>query len=614
MSEEQGSESTVSRSKFIKEDEMAEKKEAPKKLSRKDFVKGAAAVAGAGALASCAPAAPPAATPAPAPTCPPAEECPPCVAAWMPEAWDEEADVVVIGTGYSGQASAIEAHDAGATVLMLEKAPEEFQGGNSRVCGQGFVAPPEVIWEDYFAYLKALTEGLGFPVDDEYITFYIEEGSKNVEWFQGMGAEVSPASTYGHTPGNWIPFFPNMPGADAIAQQEQYYKIGGEYGEMLPGGASSNWLFLEDQIKQRAGIAKMFETPAKRLVQDPVTKEVLGVVADSGGSEIYVKAKRAVCVCAGGWEYNQEMVRNFQHIPVLYSKGSPYNTGETIKMCWAAGADIVSMGGIAAPTGLSSGMHPELQGAVDVSQTPRGGSSITVGANNKRWRDEYRPTIKGIQYKDTNWLEGTNAGVGTEILDGVLVRERWPAPMYIILDEAARLSGNLFGSALNWMGWNRVVEKYEPSADNSTELEWGWMVQADTIAELATKIGREADPLFERVALEETVDRWNQLCAAGEDLDHGRTKNLTPMEVPPFYAIQCFPQCLNTQGGMRRNTNSQVLDVEGNPIPRLYSAGENGDVVWSLVYQCMSNVGAGCYGYGRVAGQNAAVEEAWDEA
>jgi len=56
--------------------EMAEEREVPKKLSRKDFVKGAAAVAGAGALASCAPAATPA--PEAAPTCPPAEECPPC--------------------------------------------------------------------------------------------------------------------------------------------------------------------------------------------------------------------------------------------------------------------------------------------------------------------------------------------------------------------------------------------------------------------------------------------------------------------------------------------------------------------------------------------------------
>ena len=56
--------------------EMAEEKEVSKRISRKDFVKGAAAVAGAGALASCAPAATPA--PEPAPTCPPAEECAPC--------------------------------------------------------------------------------------------------------------------------------------------------------------------------------------------------------------------------------------------------------------------------------------------------------------------------------------------------------------------------------------------------------------------------------------------------------------------------------------------------------------------------------------------------------
>jgi len=68
--------------------EMAEEKEAPKRLSRKDFVKGAAVVAGAGALASCAPAATPA--PEAAPTCPPAEECPPCP---TPAAAGEAVDV-----------------------------------------------------------------------------------------------------------------------------------------------------------------------------------------------------------------------------------------------------------------------------------------------------------------------------------------------------------------------------------------------------------------------------------------------------------------------------------------------------------------------------------------
>ena len=56
---------------------------------------------------------------------------------WLPEKWDHEADVVVVGTGYAGQNAAIAARDAGADVLMLEKAPEQFAGGNSSVSGGG---------------------------------------------------------------------------------------------------------------------------------------------------------------------------------------------------------------------------------------------------------------------------------------------------------------------------------------------------------------------------------------------------------------------------------------------------------------------------------------------
>ncbi|HUW96521.1 MAG TPA: FAD-binding protein, partial [Anaerolineae bacterium] len=314
----------------------------------------------------------------------------------------------------------------------------------------------------------------------------------------------------------------------------------------------------------------------------------------------------------GGWEYNQEMVRDFQCIPVNYSLGSPYNTGETIKMCWEAGADIRNMGAIAAPTGLAAGIFPEYNATIDVSQAPQEGGCITVGANNKRWRDEYRLAAQGIQNKDKAGLEGAFTSTGQVMENGVYVRDKHPMPMHIIFDEKARLSGSFFGGFAGMgMGWAGVVEGYKPSADNSTELEAGWIVTADSIEELVTKLEREADPLYGRVPLEETINAWNQSCAAGVDEDHGRTQNLTPLEGPPFYAVQCYPQCLNTQGGMTRNTKSQVLDIRGNAIPRLYSAGENGDI-WTFVYQCMSNVGGGCYGYGRVAGENAAAEEPWE--
>ncbi len=596
---------------------MSEEKEQPKRLSRKEFVKGAAvgagALAGASALASCGPAATPAETAEPCPTCSPAEECPPCEAAWMPTSWDEEADVVVVGAGFAAQATAITAHDAGVSVLMLEKAPEEFQGGNSRVCGQGFLSPSPAIWEDYYKYLAAATSGLGFPVSpdkdfsDETLKFYTEESAKNVEWFESLGATViDDTVAFGGMIGSalWIPFYPQFPGADAIASEPGWYRVGGDYDG--PGG---NWYFLEDQVLER-GIKKLFESPAKRLVQDPVTREVLGVVAESGGKEIYVKAKRAVAVCAGGWEYNQQMVRDFQGIPVLYSVGSPYNTGETIKMCWAAGADIRNMSAIAAPAGWSAGVLPGYEAALMLSPALPAGGCITVGANNKRWRDEYEIELYGglggLSYEERKELagqEGTVSTTGQKIENGVFVRWDRPVPIHLIFDETARLSGPLFG--FMGMGWAAGVEGYQASADNSAELEAGWFVVADTIEELATKIGRDPE------ALAATVNEWNQSCAAGADAEHGRTANLTAIEGPPYYAIEMFPECLNTQGGMLRNIESQVLDIEGKVIPRLYSAGENGDI-WTIVYQCMSNVGGGCYAYGRVAGANAAAEEPWE--
>jgi succinate dehydrogenase/fumarate reductase flavoprotein subunit len=617
MPEEKTIRNQMPNSESIKEDLMSEEKEQPKRLSRKEFVKGAAvgagALAGASALAGCGPATTPAETAEPCPTCPAAEECPPCEAAWMPTSWDKEADVVVVGAGFAAQAAAITAFDAGVSVLMLEKAPEEFQGGNSRVCGQGFLSPSSAIWEDYYKYLDAATTGLGFPVNpdedfsDETLRFYTEESSKNVAWFESLGATViDDTVAFGGMIGNalWIPFYPHFPGADAIASEPGWYRVGGDYD-----GAGGNWYFLEDQILER-GIEKLFESPAKRLVQDPVTREVLGVVAESGGQEIYVKAKRAVCVCAGGWEFNQQMVRDFQGIPVLYGIGSPYNTGETIKMCWAAGADIRNMSAIAAPAGWSAGILPGYESAQLVSLSPAAGGSIVIGANNKRFHNEYREQLygglSGKTYEERKALagqEGTVSSTGQEIRNGVFVRWDRPLPAHMIFDDAARLSGALFG--MMGMGWAAGVEGYEPSADNSVELEAGWFIVADTIEELATKMGRDPDEV------QDTINRWNQSCAAGVDEEYGRTANLTPIEGPPYYAIEIFPECLNTQGGMLRNIKSQVLDIEGDVIPRLYSAGENGDI-WTIVYQCMSNVGGGCYAYGRVAGANAAAEEPWE--
>ncbi len=73
-----------------------------------------------------------------------------------------------------------------------------------------------------------------------------------------------------------------------------------------------------------------------------------------------------------------------------------------------------------------------------------------------------------------------------------------------------------------------------------------------------------------------------------------------------LYGLPLWPCLLNTQGGPKRNSRGQILNVWGKPIKRLYSAGELGSV-WGFLYQSGGNLGE-CLGLGRMAGTNAAAE------
>jgi len=93
--------------------------------------------------------------------------------AQIPTKWDEEADVVIVGYGFAGSAAAIAAHDAGANVLLLEKAPEADKGGNSRVSGQIVFWPNDVeSFENNPAMIHTYLTGLPhvYPVGTPYNT------------------------------------------------------------------------------------------------------------------------------------------------------------------------------------------------------------------------------------------------------------------------------------------------------------------------------------------------------------------------------------------------------------------------------------------------------------
>src|SRR6202012_5374667 len=103
----------------------------------------------------------------------------------MPHAWDVEADIVVVGFGAAGMAAAVTAHELGAEVVILEKAPEGQEGGNTRVAGQGYLNTSAV--EPAIAYLTALCGP--YTVPETMVRGWAEEMGQNNDWLRGLGGD-----------------------------------------------------------------------------------------------------------------------------------------------------------------------------------------------------------------------------------------------------------------------------------------------------------------------------------------------------------------------------------------------------------------------------------------
>jgi len=489
-----------------------------------------------------------------------------------PEEWDEVTDVVVVGTGVAGLNAAIEIRDAGVDVLILEKAPEKFQGGNSSVSGQAVFYPDPNRKDEAITYFKELCLAGGpeyLDVPEDMIETWVVETGKNAEWMRSLGGRPMDI------PG--ISEYPHFPGAGC--------------GRMLMIGpvAGSMWGFFKGNVDKR-GVRILYETPAKKLIQDPDTREIIGVVAERGGREINIKARRSVVLACGGFENNDEM--HSKYMPYLNAPtcgiGTPYNTGDGIIMGLAVGADLWHMDNQAGP--FYEFRMPGYNFTTTTINYP-GNSFIWVGGDGRRFRTEERDQTglilrHGKMLKDDKWVSNPT-----------------PPNMHAIFDEKVRRGGSLCPAAMGMMkmGWQMTHQPNVWSRDNMEEIRKGWIIQADSIRELARKI--DIDPS----SLEDTVRKFDDYCRGGKDPEFNRgRRNMAPIDRPPFYALPLTPAILNTQGGPRRNAGAQIVDTSGESIPRLYSAGELGSI-YSYLYQGGGNLGE-CVGIGRLAGRNAARE------
>ncbi|MGV8083033.1 MAG: FAD-dependent oxidoreductase [Coriobacteriia bacterium] len=532
------------------------------KLSRRDFVKGVAAAgvatAAAGMMTACS------------------------NKAEAEQTWDRETDVLIVGTGFAGLSAAITAADAGASVLVIEKMPEKYAGGNSRVCGQLAWVPLTV--EKGIAYFKQMaTERHLLDLPDATIKAYITEMAKNTDFLTKTCGVETMQSPMGAKEVH------AAPDADAAA-----YTVVSKTNI----GGNAVWTAVANTAKSRK-VEFAYETAATKILTDG-SGQVIGVKATAGGSTIAIKAKKGVVLCLGSFEFDEAMKANYIEGP-LWGWGTPGNTGDGIRMCQELGADFWHMNNAMGP--IMYGIPVSVLGkdfAPDGADFANNSVVCSFSGKHHIWTDKY-----GKRFIDESREHQHGWGWKSILWDDSAMIELPRVPMWVVFDQTKMATeGGMTGTSGMKVGWVETHTDFTWTKDLSKEISKGWVVKGATVEELAANM--KVDP----AVLKATIDRYNAFASTGADTDFGRSaKTMAPL-AGPFYAVQVWPIMVNTDGGAKRDEKARVLRVDGKPIPRLYSAGEFGSF-WPHYYQGGGNISE-CMATGRIAATNAAHEAAWD--
>lgn len=493
--------------------------------------------------------------------------------------WDSEFDVVVVGAGNAGLCAALAAREAGARVLVLEKAPRDERGGDTAFTGALYRFPfddreaiaallPEYARDgmanvdlepyrrvDFLNDIDQVTEGLA---DERLAETLVNDAYGTMLWLRQQGVQ-------------WV----LAVGRQAFQRNGRYSFFGNLILEAVGGGQG-----LSDQLfrtAQTTGVEVWYESKAKRLVTNG-TGEVIGVEASAGDGLRSVRARAVVLAC-GGFQANSEMRTRYlgSDWELAKVRGTRFNTGDGIRMALDVGAQ---------PHGHWSSCHAV---AWDLMAPPFGDLrvgdlyqkhsyplGIVVNRNGHRFLDE-----------GANFRNYTYAMYGRQILHqpGRRAFQLFDSKTISLLRDEYRI---------------REVTK----------------ARANTIGELADQL------LIDRAALEHTVAEFNAAVSEGP-FDPARLDGKAarppdqppksnwalPLDEPPYegYAVTCG--ITFTFGGLKIDTNGNVLDTEDRPIPGLFAAGEIVGGLFYYNYPGGSGLTAGSV-FGRRAGQSAAARRA----
>ena len=308
------------------------------------------------------------------------------------------------------------------------------------------------------------------------------------------------------------------------------------------------------------GVQIFTNTAAGKLLTENNT--VTGVEAENNGKTITFKAGSGVVLTTGGFGSNLEMrkANNPDMDEKILSTNSVGSTGDGITMARALGAQTVDMQYIQTyPT-----CDPETGALLYVGDVRLEGRAILVNLEGKRFVEE-------LERRDVISMATTQQTGGVS---------------YLYFDEASMQAAG-------------VAESHKTEYEDL--IARGILVKADSVAEAAAHFGINAEEL------QATIDRYNQYCADGKDLEFNKRGELTPFEAGTCYIMKSQPAIHHTMGGLKINPSAQVIGENDQPIAGLYAAGEvTGDIHGTN--RLGSDAIADIVVFGRIAGQNAAAK------
>jgi tricarballylate dehydrogenase len=476
-------------------------------------------------------------------------------------------DVLVVGCGIAGLSAAVAARETGAEVCILERAPIEERGGNTRYTGAYLRMKSETeVSDDFEEHFAQNAGGYVDPtliaevtrdasqwspslrafsmVDPNVVATLAAEAPPTLAWLKKFGVRFTPLE---------VPF--------PTSSQPRIVPSGG--GLAMIDALAERFEALGGKITYR--------TSAQRLLVNE-NGAVTGVEAVTDGNRPVRYTAGAVVLASGGFQGNAEMMSRYVGPGSTYvrgmSLGCNFNKGEGVRMALDIGA---------APCGDYGSFHAS---PMDPRSNRPGPSmymypyGILVNQEGRRFVDE-APGHTDETYEDvTRHIAAQSKGIAWCIVDAKLT-------------DVPNLAVAI-----------------------RTEVP---PVQAPTIEAMAMQLNIPAD------VLQRTVDDYNSACRPGEfnprDVDHLSTVGLTPrksnwarpVNQGPFQAYPIISSIVFTFGGLKVNTEAQVLNQQGELIPGLYAAGETMGLYYGS-YTGATSVLKGAV-FGKIAGARAAAPQ-----